>query len=581
MKLFSYSTNRIAHRCRQAGISGLLCRQLGVMAFILLFAWSCEIDREPFQDVSDEQVFSNELGLEAASLGTYAILKQNTFMRPYHFHGEYGGDNIALSGATSDHLYFMYNYQHVPNNYHLQSLWVDSYRGIINCNKIIEKAQRGVSNRMDHIIGENYYLRAFFYFTLTNIWGRPYSQNPQNNLGVPVKTDSDRNNLPGRATVAQVYELIVADLIKAAEMMETFNRPAAEYRIFASQQAAYALLSRVYLYMDDHDNAILYASKVIDSNKFKLLQGEAYTKYPTFTPESNSETIFACRSLKDEDDYNWYAVGGMYARIKGVGWGEMYASLPYRELLGKYPQDLRNSYIVPQYVGNDTQGNPLMWIIYTRTSDQALGKKMFVTYNVTQNSGNGTWEYIKDGQTLQVLSEVSGGNTLYYIMENGVKTYVNLEQRMFMRNGYPQYFVNKCSNQEEQAQLWSPVISRLAEIYLNRAEAYAKSGQSQLALDDLNIIRQRAGIPQYGADISVPVGKTVLELVLEERRLELAFEAHRRYDIFRNNLTLDRRYPGTHDRGNPLMTVPANHPRVIEFIPESEILAQPNLEQNP
>ena len=552
-----------------------------IITLLITGLWSCEIEREPFQDLSDDQVFSSELGLEAASLGTYAILKQNTFMRPYHFHGEYGGDNIALSGATTDHLYFMYNFQHVPNNYHLNSLWVDSYRGIINCNKIIEFAERGNTNRMDHIIGENYYLRAFFYFTLVNIWGRPYSQDPNSNLGVPVKTDTDRENIPPRGTVAEVYDLIVDDLLDAAELMTEYNRPESELRIFGSREAAWALLSRVYLYMEENEKAAEYAGKVIDSGKFSLLQGEAFTKYPTFVPENNSETIFACRSLKDEDDYHWFAVGGMYARIDGVGWGEMYASQPYRDLAEKHPEDLRNDFIVPQYSGTDANGDPLMWIIYIRTTDEALGKKMYVTYNVTQDEDTGIWQYEKDGQMHDVETEMSGEETLYFIFENGTKTYVDLEKRMLLRNGYPLYYVIKCSNQEEQPQLWSPVISRLAEMYLNRAEAYAKMGNESAAINDINVIRQRAGIPLYGTDIEVPSGMTILDVVLEERQLELAYEGQRRYDIFRNNLTLDRRYPGTHDRGSALMQVPPSHPRVVEFIPEPQLLAQPNLVNNP
>ena len=559
-------------------------KNLKYILFSIMIAglWSCDIDRGPFQDVADEVVFSDVLGVEAAALGTYAILKQNTFMRPYHFHGEFGGDNIALSGATTDHLYFMYNFQHVPNNYHLNSLWVDSYKGIINCNKIIENADRTVGPRMDHVIGEMYYLRAFFYHTLVNIWGRPYAQDPHSNLGVPLKTDADRDNIPPRATVAEVYEQIVEDLINAAEYMSEYNRDPNEMRIYASQEAAWAYLSRVYLYMEENEKAIEYASKVLDSGKFSLLQGEAFTKYPTFVPELNAETIFACRSLKDEDDYSWFAVGGMYARIDGVGWGEMYASQPYRDLVGQYPEDLRNEFILPQYVeGEDEQGNPLMWIIYIRTTDQAEGKKMFTTYNVTKDYDTGIWSYVKDDVTHEVNTETEGDKTLYYIFENNVKTYVNLERRMLTRNGYPQYFVNKCSNQEDQPQLWSPVISRLAEVYLNRAEAYAKMGNESAAISDINVLRQRAGIPLYNSDIEIPSGKTALDVVLEERQMELAFEAQRRYDVFRNNLTLDRRYPGTHDRGNALMTVDPNHPRVVEYIPEPQLLAQPNLINNP
>ena len=62
---------------------------------------------------------------------------------------------------------------------------------------------------------------------------------------------------------------------------------------------------------------------------------------------------------------------------------------------------------------------------------------------------------------------------------------------------YLVYAINKFSYQEEYKQLYSPVISRLAEMYLIRAENYAEKGQVQLALDDVNVIRRRAGIPEW------------------------------------------------------------------------------------
>ncbi|MEN8119694.1 MAG: RagB/SusD family nutrient uptake outer membrane protein [Bacteroidota bacterium] len=545
--------------------------------------WACEIERKPFQDLEDEQVFSDELGIEAAALGTYALLKENSFMRPYHFHGEYGGDNIALSGSTTDALYYMYNFQHTVNNGHLNSLWVTSYKGIINSNKVIENAARGTSDKMDHIIGEMYYLRGFFYFTMVNIWGRPYTQAPTSNLGVPLILDAepDENNLPPRATVAEVYAQIEADLKMAAELMGNYDRPAEELRIFASIESAWALLSRVYLYMENDTEAAAYATDVIESGKFGLLQGDAFTKYPTYVPEENSETIFACRSLEDEDNYGWMAIGGMYANIDGVGWGEMYASQPYRDLVGQYPEDLRNSFIEPQYVEHgdaDAFGNPYNFITYVTDKDEPAGSKMFTTAYAWYEEG--IWYYYDGASwpTVETEAGVDGKATKYFIYIDGVKTYVEPGAEMEVRNGYPKYYVTKCSNQGGQPQLWSPVISRLAEMYLNRAEANAKTGNESAALEDINVIRQRAGIPTYDA---VPAGRTALELVLEERQLELAFESHRRYDIFRNGLTLDRTYPGTHDRGNAILTIPANHNRVIDFIPETQILAQPNLVQNP
>lgn len=550
-----------------------------VIAVLLALSFSfsaCDITRDPFQDLSDEKVFADELGIEAAALGTYALLKKNEFMRPYHFHGEFGGDNIALSGSTTDYLFYMYNYQHTPNNYHLNSLWSTCYQGIVNANKVIDKAQEG-TDRMNHVIGEMYYLRAFFYLNLVTIWGRPYSQDPETNLGVPIILDAEPNvdSLPPRASVKDVYDLIIGDLTTAADLMSNFTRESSEYNIYASEQAANALLSRVYLYMEDNAKAAEFATKVITSGKFELLQGSDYETYPTMVPEDNPEVIFACKALKDEDDYGWYAFGGMYCTIDGVGWGEMYASEPYRDLLDKYPSDRRHKFIVPQYVDGDSYE-----ITYSYDKSSPAGSRMFQMYTVTQNGNN--WEYTYNGSTHTVSTEDVDGNTLYYITEGANisgKTYVRLDKKMEVRNGYPKFFVIKCSNQEGQPQLFSPIISRLAEMYLNRAEARAKTGDVDGALDDINLIRERANIPTYS---DVPEDKTILEIVLDERRLELAFEAHRRYDIFRNGLTLDRRYPGTHDKGsNPLMTVPANHPRVVDYIPEEQILAQPNLVQNP
>jgi len=81
----------------------------------------------------------------------------------------------------------------------------------------------------------------------------------------------------------------------------------------------------------------------------------------------------------------------------------------------------------------------------------------------------------------------------------------------------------------------------------------------------------------------LPAGTSVLNWVLEERRLELAFEAQRKLDIFRNNQLLDRNYPGTHLSGEPrYYTVSPTDDKIVEFIPQRELDAYPiQLVQNP
>jgi hypothetical protein len=77
------------------------------------------------------------------------------------------------------------------------------------------------------------------------------------------------------------------------------------------------------------------------------------------------------------------------------------------------------------------------------------------------------------------------------------------------------------------------VAIRLAEIYLNKAEALVKkSGVSQAAVDLLNAIHQRAGNTAY-ALTDFPSGDSLLHTVLRERRWEFAYEGLDRYDQIR------------------------------------------------
>jgi hypothetical protein len=152
----------------------------------------------------------------------------------------------------------------------------------------------------------------------------------------------------------------------------------------------------------------------------------------------------------------------------------------------------------------------------------------------------------------------------------------------------PLYYHIKYSLQEGIITLSSPVYLRIAEMYLIRAEANAKLGNTQIALDDVNLIRQRAALT--GAKLHTPAsiaasGKSALDVVLEERFLELAFEGHRAYDLFRNGRSMVRNYPGTHQLNvtpnNINQTILPTDNRIIFFIPQTEIDKNPNLKQNP
>uniref|UniRef100_UPI00260114CA RagB/SusD family nutrient uptake outer membrane protein n=1 Tax=Pedobacter sp. UBA5917 TaxID=1947061 RepID=UPI00260114CA len=114
---------------------------------------------------------------------------------------------------------------------------------------------------------------------------------------------------------------------------------------------------------------------------------------------------------------------------------------------------------------------------------------------------------------------------------------------------------------------------RLAEVYLNRAEARLKSGDASGALSDLNVIHTRAGLtPLLGLS-----GQPLFDAILLERRLELAFEGHNSYDYFRNGLPMVRNYSSFN---SPPITVNATDAKVVMRISQLVLTENPNIIQN-
>ncbi|MCX2679238.1 RagB/SusD family nutrient uptake outer membrane protein [Galbibacter sp. EGI 63066] len=543
------------------------------LPIIAVFFFSCELEKNPYDQVAVEELFEDPGSVEAATLGNYSLLKGDKgfdgWADDLHRITEYPGDNVALSGGTTDHLFFLYNYQAIATNSRVNRFWRNSYKIVVGCNVVIEKIIERESEETDQLLGENYYLRALVYFQMGNIFGRPYNQGASN-LSIPLKLTSDTEDRPDRNTVQEVYDQVIADLEKAASLM-TINKGAP----YASKGAAEALLSRVYLYMEDNTKAIEYADKVIQSGEYTLLPTNRFAVMNTLTPEENEEAIFNVKLSSSADllggSDHWFTPGSMYASVDGTGWGEMYASRSYLDLIDKNPEDTRKSFIEAQYL-TDENGEKIPAIYWVNNEYK------YEFARTTETAGVTTFEY--DGSTYTLQSEEQDGKTVYYFNGPDGRQDVIKDYDMQKRNGYPKFFILKASLQEEDRHLWSPTVSRLAEMHLNKAEAYAKQGMDQQALDQVNIIRERAGVPTYTLE-TIPSGSTVLDVVLEERRLELAYEGHRKFDVYRNGRTMDRRYPGTHLNGtNAFLEIPPTHARVIEFIPEQQIILQPSLIQN-
>lgn len=545
---------------------------ISLLAITVVFT-SCDLDRSPFTEISADDLFEDPGAAQAATLGNYLFLKGDKgydgWSDDLHRMSEYSGDNVMISGGTTDPLFFFYNYQRNPNNSRNNRFWSNSFKAIVGTNRVIESLTEGSSAEEDQVIGENYYIRGLVFFQMGNVFGRPYNQGTDN-LSIPLKLTSAIDDLPDRNTVGEVYDQVIKDLLKAEALM-SFNKGAS----FASKEAAQALLSRVYLYMGDNAKAIEYADKVINSGAYSLLPSNRFAVMNTLAPAENEEAIFSITLTKDIDipgNEDWFTIGSFYANIDGVGWGEMYASQTYLELINQNTGDLRKSFIEPQYLldGNGQKIPAVYWV------DESSYTYVFA--KTTESGGTVTFDY--DGNNYTLQSEDVNGRTVYYFNGPNGRQDVTFDFDMDKRNGYPKFFILKASQQENDLHLWSPTVSRLAEMYLNKAEALAKQGSNQAALDNINELRVRANVPQYTL-ATLPDGKTVLDVVLDERRLELAFEGHRKFDVYRNGRTMDRRYPGTHlNNSNPFFEIEATNNVIVEFIPEQQILIQPSLIQN-
>ena len=577
----------------------------------------CNLDITMYDGVMEEQ-FDNKNLLEL-SQGSYRLLKNDGGLidNGYYFWA-FGADDVTWNGTSTGATFKLYDYSRNIASSTTEYTWELGYRVIGNCNKIIEIVQ-GLGNESTReqtiMMGENYYLRALSYFLLVNEFAQPYSNNPTQNPGLPLKLTSDPNDLPqSRSTVAEVYDQVVLDLKDAITYLTLQQGETPKSNIYATKEAAEALLARVYIYMENWDGAWEMANNVITSGRFELERGNRFATYSQLIPEDNKETIFAVRRTLDKDDDGYSRMGSMYIRIDGSGWEEMSPSSRYLELLelhlndNNMPQDLRSKFIVKRYVedgvGDYTPVGYPNNVYEDWTFAYAVKQANTANYEYKQldveKQADGTFLITKDASKFQsatIQEEAYNTGTRYYVVgQDGNKHIGRIEPKVFdasTKRGksslFLVYAINKCSYQEQSKHLWSPIISRLAEMYLIRAEAnYEKGGSVQATLDDINILRDRAGIPEWTmtniatAENGSP--KDVHKIIEEERMLELAWEGHRRFDVFRWRYTMDRRYPGGHTiaQGDKFYEIPYNSPSVCEFIPQLQYDAYPyKLEQNP
>lgn len=553
-----------------------------VLGFASLLG-GCEMDHYRSDTMTSAQLKDDPASAVYTTDGNYSMFKDTqeyrgstdsglTYQKMWIHMAEMRADNVNLSGRTTSPIFNSACYNDDPTLKHGKFFWWIAYKIIFSANTIIESLPEGQDAFNDHLLGENYFLRAICHLNLSCLFSRQYSHGREN-PGIVLRTSTDCS-VTERATVGEVYDQIVLDLKKAAELMKDGTRRGDAG--YASYEAARGLLTRVYLYREEWSEVVALADDMLGADPAGKLDPDL-ANY--FINARNSKETLWCIANTATDTRNRSSLGSMFFSpdgTGGTGWGECYMTDPLMELFLRYPEDKRYTSYVSLY-GQKNDGKKMIhWPVPTKNDNY----ENVVVFDVEEGA-SGSYEFDYDGKHYVVEERIVNTYPEYYIQYEGKEQQVyvreNTDRITGIRNSFPQYYCSKYAWQDGDPNLSSPVMIRWAEVVLNRAEANAMLGNDALALSDVNVIRARAGIPEMTAANMAERGYSeVIEVVNDERRMELCYEAHRTFDVYRQRRSMDRRFAGV----QPWEVVEYDDPRILFRIPFDEISVS-GIDQNP
>ena len=580
-----------------------------LIALAAVFALvSCEMDFYRSDTMTSTMLKENPGAAVYTTDGIYTLFKDvldyqgsaysgNQYVRHLFLMSELHGDNVVVSFASSDPFFEVHTYKDNPTLYNLGYFWYCAYKIIYGANSNIESIQEGAGVESDHMLGENYFFRAIAHLHLSTLYSRPYTRG-RDNMGVVLRTSTDCSKTE-RATVGQVYDQIVDDLKDAIRLME--NGKARGNKGYIDVNAARGLLTRVYLYMGMDQECLDLCDEMLGTAPEANLEQGYDNIYNYFINARTSKETLWCvgRSITDAGYSAGSQMGSMYYKpivgetsngdpIQSEGWGEFSWSDKLMDVFERYPEDYRYKSYLYRFVNpkdaDYTPGVPMVYFTLETVSSGDIGEvvsQMPVRgKGVSYDAANDTYTFTYSGKSYTAKAKMVNKDKIYYLDSKPDPTcpvdkdgHVRVYVRDYVSNnskGYPGFFMRKFAEQDGETQLCSPVMIRWAEVILNRAEANAKLGNDKAALDDLNVLRKRAGLPDDAmytpANYQSWGYQNVLDVVLEERNLELCFEGHRAFDLYRNNKAIDRRYPGLQSYGDVTVEfMDENFPLCIPF----------------
>lgn len=466
------------------------------MALFLLSLGACKkgfLDTEPITQVTEENFYRTPKDAFTALAGCYdglQIIWSDGISLPVA--AEVMSDNTFGGTGNSDGFGYQmideFDKSRSPSDQNLFGKnWELYYKALYRCNMLLSKmdqVQWGTDAQLRKTYeSETRYIRAYLLFDMVRIWGN-----------IPLLTAPTGENLP-QANPDDVYKVIAEDLKFAAENMlatpYTAQLPANHGRV--TKYAAEALLGRVFLFYTGYyakadlagivtkAQTLAYLEDVISNGGYGLIENFANlwpaASQSAYAGEDNKETIFAIKYTYTSD-YNGNIDGNYWMIMTGM---REFPFFPYG-----------NGW------GAETV-NPKLWNAYSTTDTRRVASIISIAdEKIPFTNQSKQREY-----------------TGYY-----AKKY----SPMLGEDGKP--LPDGFGNPNFQiAQFQDYVVIRYADVLLMAAELGSANAQTYF-----NTVRQRA----YQAAFT-PLSVTPDNL-LQERRLEFAFEGIRYYDLLRQGV---------------------------------------------
>ncbi len=486
---------------------------IAIAFLVMLGACSDSLLDTPAPYISDESFFSSDAAAFDALVGAYDPLARYNYTQIHEWmigdvvsdDAEKGGEGPSDWAECQDLKDFRAN----AENSILAGRWQEPYVGIARANKLIEgidgneNISSGIQKRY---IAEAKFLRAWYHFHLLKVFG-----------GVPIvnKVLQPSEFTMPRNTEAEVYAQIELDLKEAAADLPTKPELAENEIGRVTKGAAEAFLVKMYIFQAKWDEAAKLSQDFIDNYDWYDLE-ENYADVFTAAGENGVESIFEIQYSFITGDDNWGDdnEGNVTAIYQGSR--ELYNAKGEIESGWGWGFNLPTQNLVDEYEAGDPR------LEATIIDD-----------------GDVLWAGTDDEEIIctQHINSIGYDARVYH----SKKYYIPRSER----NGM-----------SDSPNNWRAI--RYADLLLWNAEANAHTGGNWKY--GVNRVRARVGL-------DATTESDALTAVYHERRVELAMEGHRYWDLVRTG------------RGS-LMKGYSDNKRYVP-IPQGERSLNPNLEQNP